>query len=170
MSTELVRIGEIARWTGQGEATIRAWERRYGWPTPTRTAGGHRLYPKSTAAEINRVVDLTLAGMRVPAAVATVAGRGSAPAATDARIVELEGQVQALTAELARVRRAMAEALAPVDVRASRGSVPDLTGGVDAVDYVRAFRDDDVFDGEIHDPDDPDPALTAVYDDMSPGA
>ena len=30
--------------TGLSPATIRAWERRYGFPRPKRTAGGHRQY------------------------------------------------------------------------------------------------------------------------------
>src|SRR5512135_3781429 len=34
----------VVRETGLKPDTIRAWERRYGVPTPRRTAGGHRLY------------------------------------------------------------------------------------------------------------------------------
>ncbi|NWF62735.1 MAG: MerR family transcriptional regulator [Chloroflexi bacterium] len=34
----------VLRETGLAADTLRAWERRYGLPTPQRTAGGHRLY------------------------------------------------------------------------------------------------------------------------------
>jgi len=34
----------VLKETGLGADTLRAWERRYGLPTPDRTSGGHRLY------------------------------------------------------------------------------------------------------------------------------
>jgi len=34
----------VLKETGLGADTLRAWERRYGLPTPDRTLGGHRLY------------------------------------------------------------------------------------------------------------------------------
>jgi DNA-binding transcriptional MerR regulator len=39
----LYNIGIVSRMTGIPVATLRVWERRYGFPNPTRTAGGHRL-------------------------------------------------------------------------------------------------------------------------------
>lgn len=39
----LYNIGIVARMTGIPVATLRVWERRYGFPTATRTSGGHRL-------------------------------------------------------------------------------------------------------------------------------
>jgi DNA-binding transcriptional MerR regulator len=39
----LYNIGIVSRMTGIPVATLRVWERRYGFPTATRTAGGHRL-------------------------------------------------------------------------------------------------------------------------------
>lgn len=41
---ELIPIREVSRLTGVNPVTLRAWERRYGLITPTRTEGGHRLY------------------------------------------------------------------------------------------------------------------------------
>jgi len=38
------RIHVVAEMTGIPEPTLRAWERRYGIPTPERTATGYRLY------------------------------------------------------------------------------------------------------------------------------
>lgn len=43
-SGTLLPIRELARLTGANPVTLRAWERRYGLLTPTRTEGGHRLY------------------------------------------------------------------------------------------------------------------------------
>jgi hypothetical protein len=34
----------VAQETGLTPDTLRAWERRYGLPSPERTKGGHRLY------------------------------------------------------------------------------------------------------------------------------
>ena len=39
----LYNIGIVSRMTGIPVATLRVWERRYGFPNATRTAGGHRL-------------------------------------------------------------------------------------------------------------------------------
>lgn len=48
-----VRIHEVAKRTGVPEPTLRAWERRYGVPSPHRTKSGYRLYG---AAEIEQVL------------------------------------------------------------------------------------------------------------------
>ncbi len=37
-------IGAVTRATGIPGTTLHAWERRYGFPRASRTAGGHRLY------------------------------------------------------------------------------------------------------------------------------
>jgi DICT domain-containing protein len=37
-------IGTLARRTGVGVSTIRAWERRFGFPVPARLESGHRRY------------------------------------------------------------------------------------------------------------------------------
>ncbi len=39
----LYNIGIVSRMTGIPVATLRVWERRYGFPNATRTPGGHRL-------------------------------------------------------------------------------------------------------------------------------
>ena len=40
----LMSIGAVARAVGLTEGTLRNWERRYGYPRPERTEGGHRVY------------------------------------------------------------------------------------------------------------------------------
>lgn len=46
----LFNLRAVVQQTGLKPATLRAWERRYGLPTPARTPGGHRLYsPRDVA-------------------------------------------------------------------------------------------------------------------------
>ncbi len=40
----LYNIGVVSRLSGIPVATLRVWERRYGFPESARTGGGHRLY------------------------------------------------------------------------------------------------------------------------------
>lgn len=40
-------IGELARVMDVSIATIRSWEKRYGWPSSARTKGSHRRYKRS---------------------------------------------------------------------------------------------------------------------------
>src|SRR5918997_658711 len=50
--TEELTATEVAALVGVPATTIRSWERRYGWPRPARTIGGHRRY---SSAEIDHV-------------------------------------------------------------------------------------------------------------------
>ena len=45
-------IGQLARRTGVGVSTLRAWEHRYAFPVPTRLSSGHRRY---TARDVEAV-------------------------------------------------------------------------------------------------------------------
>jgi len=59
-----LRIRAVAELTGVPEPTLRAWERRYGIPTPTRTPSGYRLFgPREIVAvrEMRRLCDGGLA-------------------------------------------------------------------------------------------------------------
>lgn len=51
----LLTIGAVARLTGIPAATIRAWERRYGIPRPSRTASGRRLYRAADLALLRQL-------------------------------------------------------------------------------------------------------------------
>src|SRR6478672_9739775 len=50
---KVLRIGELSRRVGVPVESLRAWERRYGLLTPSRTQGGFRLYG---AADVARVL------------------------------------------------------------------------------------------------------------------
>jgi DICT domain-containing protein len=49
-------IGNVVQATGLTEATLRAWERRYGFPQPRREPSGHRRYAPEEVERILRVV------------------------------------------------------------------------------------------------------------------
>lgn len=55
LKDESLRLGGVAELTGVPGTTIRAWETRYGWPNPARTAGRHRRY---SAEDLRRLVAL----------------------------------------------------------------------------------------------------------------
>lgn len=52
------RINAVAEATGLSTASLRAWERRYGIPTPTRGDSGYRLYTESDIGQVKRMVEL----------------------------------------------------------------------------------------------------------------
>jgi len=62
-------IGDVVRATGLGEATLRAWERRYGFPQPQREAGGHRRYAAEEVERLLRVVAERERGIALPVAI-----------------------------------------------------------------------------------------------------
>ena len=55
----IFNLKSVVRETGVKGNTLRAWERRYGLPTPARTAGRHRLYSQ-------RDIEITRDGLAVP--------------------------------------------------------------------------------------------------------
>ncbi len=72
-----LRIRTIARLTGIREATLRAWERRYGFPRPLRTEGNnYRIYSRDEVEAIRRVARLIQQdGLSVSEAIAQVRAR-----------------------------------------------------------------------------------------------
>ncbi len=58
-----LRIGELSRRTGVATELLRAWERRYGLLTPTRTASGYRLYSSDDVDRIGRMRELLGSGL-----------------------------------------------------------------------------------------------------------
>lgn len=45
-------MGAVTRRTGIGEHTLRAWERRFGFPTPHRLESGHRRYSATQVRQL----------------------------------------------------------------------------------------------------------------------
>jgi len=63
--------------------TIRSWERRYGFPTPSRTPGKHRRYTRTEIDDLRAVRDAITQGH--PASVAVTLVRDGAPTAPPRR-------------------------------------------------------------------------------------
>lgn len=57
------QIQAVARMTGVPAATLRAWERRYGFPSPTRTASAYRLFSDADIALVKRMRSLVQRGV-----------------------------------------------------------------------------------------------------------
>lgn len=58
-------IRTLSERTGVNTVTLRAWERRYGLLTPSRTAKGHRLYRDSDVEKVKRILALIGQGLPV---------------------------------------------------------------------------------------------------------
>jgi len=59
----------VIRETGLKPDTLRAWERRYGLPSPQRTGGGHRLYSQYDIEMIKWLIERQNEGLRINRAV-----------------------------------------------------------------------------------------------------
>ncbi len=75
----LFPIRAVAQMTGVNPITLRAWERRYGLITPTRTESGHRLYSTSDIQAIRQAQTLSAQGIALPQ-IAQLLQRVPAPA------------------------------------------------------------------------------------------
>ncbi len=64
-ATGRFRIQVVSELTGVPAPTLRAWERRYGIPTPARTASAYRLYSDHDVAMVRRLRDLCANGMSI---------------------------------------------------------------------------------------------------------
>lgn len=87
-------IAAVERDTGLSKDVLRVWERRYGFPTPTRDAGGDRLYPLNQVERLHLIKQLLGRGYRpnkvVPlppdelhALISQHTGKGAHPAAAE---------------------------------------------------------------------------------------
>jgi DNA-binding transcriptional MerR regulator len=75
-------IKQAARLTGVPEASLRAWERRYGVVVPQRNGSGYRVYDEQALAAISTMRRLVDDGWS-PAEAAEAVRNGTAPAAPD---------------------------------------------------------------------------------------
>jgi len=69
----------VSRRTGIPAATLRTWERRYGFMRPARSASGYRLYGEDEILRILQVKYLREQGVRVGEAMAAVTGADDGP-------------------------------------------------------------------------------------------
>jgi len=60
----ILSIADMERQTGLGKDTLRVWERRYGFPTPSRDAHGERRYDEAQLQRLRLIKRLLDAGQR----------------------------------------------------------------------------------------------------------
>ena len=75
-------IGEVAARSGVPEGTLRMWERRHGFPAPSRLASGHRRYSEEEVELVRRVADARASGVTLAAAIERVRDVDSEPPAS----------------------------------------------------------------------------------------
>ena len=75
-------IKQASRLTGVSEASLRAWERRYGVVVPHRNESGYRLYDEEALAAVSTMRRLVDDGWS-PAEAADAVRSGTAPAVLD---------------------------------------------------------------------------------------
>ena len=63
-SAEGLSIAAVERETGISKDSLRVWERRYGFPIPTRNAFGERVYPAAQVGRLRMIRRLIGQGMR----------------------------------------------------------------------------------------------------------
>jgi MerR family transcriptional regulator, light-induced transcriptional regulator len=76
----IYNIGVVARMTGIPAATLRVWERRYGFPDTARTEGGHRLYSDGDVRRLRWVKEKIDAGLQTRQAIRALKAQDATPA------------------------------------------------------------------------------------------
>lgn len=108
----LFNIGAVTRMTGIPEATLRIWERRYDFPTSSRTTGGHRLYSPQEVTRLRWVKQRIGEGMQISQAIQALQHqeREGDPAVTASPLEQaIAGDSTAVSTEF--VKRQLVEAL-----------------------------------------------------------
>jgi DNA-binding transcriptional MerR regulator len=109
-----IRTNAAAELLGVSPNTLRSWERRFGYPRPRRTAGGHRQYDLTELEALRRAL---LETHNISSAIQLARQRGEGPSSA-ARLVEAFDHFDEQAAD-----RVMEESLA---VRSVERTVEDL--------------------------------------------
>ena len=64
MHSDYLTIGTVERDSGIARDTLRVWERRYGFPLPSRNDKGERIYPMEQLRRLQRIRRLLDQGLR----------------------------------------------------------------------------------------------------------
>jgi len=121
-----IRTNAAAAMLGVSPNTLRSWERRFGFPAPRRSAGGHRQYDLSEVEALRQGLEET---HNVSSAISIARERGSGPS-TPLRLRSLLGRFDEAAAD-----RVLEESLA---VRSVERTVEEvLLPGVAAVGAER---------------------------------
>lgn len=85
------RIQVVAELTGVPAATLRAWERRYGIPQPSRSESAYRLYSARDVEMVRQLRDLCANGVSISQAARMVRDATVAPGAAEGASKDLYG-------------------------------------------------------------------------------
>lgn len=135
---ESLSIGDVVAATGVREATLRAWERRYGFPSPRREASGHRRYGGAEVERIRRVVRERDAGISLALAIERAKAVGEGPPSMFARLRERRHDLQPMRI---RKRQMIHLARAVEDESAARAEGGLLIGAFQEDRYYRRSED-----------------------------
>lgn len=119
MNGGVYRIAHVQAMTGVSAHTLRAWERRYGVPRPSRGGGRQRAYSEADIAMIRRMNELARQGVPLSRAAELVLREAETPGqASEPRIAVLTEQLSdALMAfDEARAAAAWVELFDALDV------------------------------------------------------
>jgi DNA-binding transcriptional MerR regulator/methylmalonyl-CoA mutase cobalamin-binding subunit len=97
----MLSIGGLSRLSGVAVETLRTWERRYGFPEPTRLASGHRRYSSDTVSRLRLVRRATELGFKASFAV-TAPTEELEAAIHEAEVRDAKNGVEARPSELDR--------------------------------------------------------------------
>jgi DICT domain-containing protein len=139
-STEpALTIGDLAHRTGLAPATLRAWEARFGFPTPRRLASGHRRYDERDVALVSQVLRRKDAGVRLETAIAEAAETRAAPSVSV--FAELRRRQPHLTPRPLRKSTLLALTWAMEDECCARAQRPTLFAAFQHERYYRRAQD-----------------------------
>jgi methanogenic corrinoid protein MtbC1 len=94
MSSGIYRIAQVEALTGISAHALRAWERRYGVPRPSRTGGKQRTYSEADIAMVRRMQELARQGVPLSRAAEIVLREAETPGhASEPRIAVLTAQL-----------------------------------------------------------------------------
>src|SRR5215210_865854 len=109
-----IRTNAAAELLGVSPNTLRSWERRFGYPSPRRTAGGHRQYELTELEALRRAL---LETHNISSAIQVARQRGEGPS-SPARLLDAFDHFEEASAD-----RVMEESLA---VRSVERSVEEV--------------------------------------------
>lgn len=120
------RINWVAETTGIPEATLRAWERRYSVPKPSRTPSGYRLYSQDDVAQVRRMRELCDAGI------------SPADAAKEILMEQEPAEAPKPRTDLSTQASVQAPSSAPVELRVVEAVAPEHTNTAGVLSLSRA--------------------------------
>lgn len=142
ISPGLLTIRELAERAGLTTATVRAWEQRYGFPTPERLPSGHRRYAEDDVDLVREVVRRRDAGTRLGVAIDEAITRVRAEQAPPpgSAYAELRRAHPGLTPYRMRKSTLLGVSWAIEDEFCAKAAAPVLFGAFQRAEFYDAAR------------------------------